>query len=327
MKRREVIRLISGAAVVPVLAPIAARAQPPVIGFLNQISREEYASTLKAFHEGLREQGFVEGQNVAVEYRWAESQYERLPVLANELVRRGVAVIVASGGDPTALAAQAATRTIPIVFASSRDPVEIGLVANLARPGGNLTGVSLLSVELNLKRLELLLDVAPDASTIGLLVNPVAPTTEVVINEVSLAARSHGRQVKAFNANSERDIAQVMASLKASGVGSLLITNSALFNAHSDLFGTLALRHAIPAIHQLREFAQAGGLMSYGAGVRDAYRIVGNYTGRILKGEKPADLPVQQQTKIELVVNLKSANALGVIVPTSILVRADEVIE
>ena len=329
MKRREFITLLGGAAVGPLLSPRSLRAQQrmPVLGFLNQVSREEYTAPLNAFHDGLRDQGFVEGRNVAIEYRWAQSRYELLPALAADLVRRPVDVLVTTGGDATAIAAHTATKTIPVVFTSSSDPVMIGLVASLARPGGNMTGVSLLSVELNLKRLELLRDVAPDAGTFGLLANPAGPTVAAVTRDVEAAARSLGKQMTVFHAGTEREIERVFAGLKDAGAGALLISNNTFFNAHCDLLGALALRHGVPAIHQLREFAYAGGLMGYGAGLRDASRLVGSYAGRILKGEKPDDLPVQQQTKIELVVNLKSAKAMGVTVPTSILVRADEVIE
>ena len=282
---------------------------------------------MAAFHRGLKEAGYVDGSNVAIEYRWADGRYDRLPGLAAELVRRQVAVIAAPGGDIPALAAKATTATIPIVFDTVTDPVKMGLVASLNRPGGNLTGVSLLTVELMPKRLELLSAVVPDASVIAFLVNPTAPGVESETRDAQAAARATKRQIVVLNASSEYDLDTAFATAVQLRADGLVMRGDVFFNMRREQLVALAARHAIPAIWPRREFVTAGGLMSYDASLADAYRLVGIYTGRILSGEKPADLPVQQQTKIELVINLKTAKALGLEVPMSLLMRVDEVIE
>jgi ABC-type uncharacterized transport system substrate-binding protein len=325
MKRREMLLLLTGA----LTAAHALRAQQkamPVIGILGISSPGPFASFVAAFHQGLSETGYVEGQNVAIEYRWAEGRYDRLPALATDLVGRKVHVIAALGGPPAALAAKSATSTIPIVFGSG-DPVGEGLVASLARPGGNLTGVSVLTVELMAKRLELLSDLVPRAGVIALLVNPNSPSTEPIIRNVQEAARQKGVQLPILNAGSESEIDAAFAALVQLHAGALVVGADPFFDIRREQLVALASRHAVPAIYQWREFAEAGGLISYGTSRTAVYRQVGNYVGKILKGAKPADLPVQQPTTFELVVNLKTATALGLTVPPSILARADVVIE
>jgi putative ABC transport system substrate-binding protein len=325
MKRREFITLLGGAAVA---WPRVARAQQrmPVIGYLLSDLLEPERQFVAAFHRGLAETGYVEGRNVAIEYRSAESRNDRLPALAAELVRRQVAVI-ATSSTPGALAAKAATQTIPIVFGIGSDPVEIGLVASLNRPGGNLTGVSQLNVDIAAKRLEMLHELVPAATQIAVLVNPTNPAGEALLREAQVAARALGVRLSVLNASSESEIDGAFATLVGQRADALLVSGDNLFTTHRDRIIALAARHAVPAIYQFREFAAAGGLMSYGASVTDAYRLLGVYTGQILKGEKPADLPVQQATKIEMIINLKTAKALGLTMPTSTLLRADEVIE
>ena len=327
MKRRRFITLIGGAAVA---WPLAARAQQPampVIGFLHSASPGLYAPFLPGFHQGLKEAGYTEGRNVAIEYRWAEDRYDRLPALAADLVDRHVTVIAAPA-TPAVLAAKAATTTIPIVFLVGGDPVAMGLVASLARPGGNLTGVTNLTAQVGSKRLELLHALVPTAITVALLVNPSSPElAEPQLQELQVAARSLGLQLHVLNASTEREIDMAFATVVQLRPGGLVIVPDNFFTSSSDRLAALALRHAIPTIFQYPEFTAAGGLMSYGSNLRDLLRWSGLYTGRILKGEKPADLPVQQATKVELILNLKTAKALGLEVPTSILVRADEVIE
>ena len=325
MKRRYFLGVLSGAAA---MWPLAARAQQamPVIGYVGTGSRESDAFRLPSFHKGLSDSGYVEGQNVAIEYRWAQGQNDRLPALAADLVHRQVSVIVSAGGLPTALAAKAATTTIPIVFFLGNDPVEAGLVASLSRPSGNLTGVTTLNVQIGPKRLELLHEVLPSATNIALLVNPTNPTAKTVSKDLQAAARTLGLQLHVLHASSERDIDDAFATLAHLRAGGLVIGSDVFFNAHIEQLGTLAVRHAVPTIYQY-EFAAAGGLMSYGSSLTAPSRQAGVYTGRILKGEKPADLPVQQATKVELIINLKTAKALGVTVPLSLLGRADEVIE
>jgi putative tryptophan/tyrosine transport system substrate-binding protein len=299
----------------------------PVIGFLGSTSPGPYAPNVAAFRQGLSEAGFVEGQNLAIEYRWAEDRYDRLPALAADLVGRRVDLIAASGGDRSALAAKNATSTIPIVSVIGGDPVAEGLIASLARPGGNLTGVAFIDVELMPKRLELLSALVPRAGAIALLVNPNNREAESQIRYVQEAARAKGIKLLVLKAGTEGEIDAASASLVQLQAGGLIVGPDLFFNGRRDQLASLASRDAVPAIYDLREYATAGGLISYGASLGAVYRQVGTYAGRILKGEKPADLPVPQPTTFELVVNLKTAKALGLTVPPSILARADEVIE
>ncbi len=326
MRRREFLGVLGGA-VTP--WPLAARAQQPampVIGFLNSESPDLFAYLARAFRQGLSETGFVEGRNVAIEYRWADGQYDRLPALVADLIRRQVTVIAANSPAPV-LAARAATTTIPIVFSTGYDPVAAGLVASLARPGGNLTGVTTLTAEVGPKRVELLHELVPTA-TIALLVNPAAvPYVETISRDLQAAARTLGLQFHMLYASTVRDLDAVFATLPDLRAGGLVIGSDPFFNSRAEQLAALAIRHGVPAIYQYREFAAAGGLMSYGGSLTDMYHRVGVYTGRILKGEKPADLPVQQSTKVELIINLKTANTLGLTFPLPLLGRADEVIE
>jgi putative ABC transport system substrate-binding protein len=294
---------------------------------MSSRSPAESAHHVSAFRDGLGEAGYREGENVAIEYRWAEGQYERLPVLASDLVARRVTVIAAIGGNVSALAAKKATGTIPVVFIVGDDPVKLGLVSSLNRPGGNATGASLLTTELGTKRLELLLELVPNASVIGLLINPNYQGSAAEAAAVQAAARTTGRQLLVLHATSEREIEEVFAALPQQGVEGLLIDADAFFVSRRDQLVALVARHSIPAIYDLREFAAAGGLMSYGTSLTDGYRLVGIYTGRILKGARPAELPVQQAVKVEFAINLKTANALGLTFPITLLGRADEVIE
>ena len=323
-RRREFIAMLGGAAA----WPLAARSQQPampVIGFLGSTSPGSLRDAVAAFHGGLTETGHIEGQNVAIEYRWAEGQYDRLPGLAGDLVHRQVAVIAAIE-TPSALAAKAATATIPIVFFTGGDPVQLGLVASIRRPDGNLTGVTALNVEMGAKRLELLHELVPTASVMVLLINPTNAITEAITTNLQAAAHTLGLQLHILAASTERDFDAVFARLIQLRAG-LIIAPDAFFNSRTEQLATLALRHAVPAIYQYREFAAAGGLISYGGNRSDAYRPVGVYTGRILKGAKPSELPVQQVTKVELFLNLKTAKVLGITVPLPLSGRADEVIE
>jgi putative ABC transport system substrate-binding protein len=324
VRRREFVTLLGSAAVWPVTAR-AQQSPLPVIGFLNAASPDSYAHLVRAFHQGLRDVGYVEGQNVAIEYRWAEGQYDRLPAMAADLVRRQVTLIAANSA--AAVAAKAVTSTVPIVFDTGFDPIELGLVASLNRPGGNLTGVSNLNVELGPKRLELARELVPSATIIALLVNPTNPNAKSLLTDHQAAARTFGLELHVLSASNERDFDAVFADLIRLRASTLVIGADTFFISRSKQLAALALHHAVPAIFQYREFAAAGGLMSYGGSLADAYRQVGVYAGRILKGEKPADLPVQQSTKAELIINLKTAKALGIIVPPTLLARADEVIE
>ena len=326
MKRREFITLLGGAAAWS-LGAQAQQAAVPVVGFLHGASADGAAYQITAFRQGLNQIGYVEGRNVTIEYRWAEGHYDRLPALAADLVAHPLAVIATAGGITSVLAAKAVTKAIPIVFLTGDDPVKFGLVASLNRPGGNLTGVSFLSPALEAKRVELLRQLVPTATTIAVLVNPSSPGAEARLEDVREAARLLGQQVRIVNARSEGDFEAAFAGLVQLGAGALIVVSDPLFNNHRDELTALTARRAIPAIYFDREFALAGGLMSYGTNIADAYRQLGVYAGRILKGEKPADLPVVQPIKFELVINLRTAKALGVNVPLTLLGRADEVIE
>jgi putative ABC transport system substrate-binding protein len=327
MKRREFITLVGGAAVWP-LAAQAQQPAMPIIGFLGTSSPDLYAIRLGVFRDGLKEAGYVEGQNVAIEYRWADDVVERLSALAADLVQRRVNVIVAASGTPGAVAAKAATTTIPIVFAVAVDPIKVGFVESLNRPGGNLTGVTNLNVEIGPKRLEVLHALLPAATDFAVLVDPTGPAlAEPFVREVQAAAHSLGLRLHVLNASTERDFDSVFARLIQLKAAALIIGPSTFFVGRGEHFATLATRYKVPTIYQYRPFAAAGGLMSYGSDETEYYHLVGSYTGRILKGEKPAQLPVQQSTKVELIINLKTAKALGIDVPLSLLGRADEVIE
>jgi putative tryptophan/tyrosine transport system substrate-binding protein len=324
MKRREFMTLLGGAAA----WPLAARAQPPVmpvIGFLSSAPVDQLATSGRAFRQGLSEVGFIESQNVVIDLRGVGGQYDRLRALADELTRRPVTMIVA-GGVPATLAAKAASTKTPIVFYIGADPIELRLVGSLNRPGGNLTGVTLLNTELGPKRLELLHELVPTATAIAVLVNP-SNRNAALSTDMQAAARTLGLQLHILHASTDREIDIAFANLAQLRAGGLMISADGLFVSRSEQLAALAVRHAVPAIFQFREFAAGGGLMSYGGSATEAYRLVGVYAGRVLKGEKPADLPVQQATKIELIINLKSAKALGLTVPLPLIGRADEVIE
>jgi len=324
LKRREFIALVGAA------WPLAARAQQtamPVIGLLDIRSPEAMTDRLRAFRQGLKDAGFVEGENVAIEYRWAEGQYDRLPALAAELDRRKVAVIVASGGPAPALAAAKAATTIPIVFVTAEDPVKLGLVANLARPGGNLTGVSMLTGELAAKRLELLRELVPGAVRVAAFINPNNPGADNTLKELDAAARAMGLQVQVFTTSTSREIDAAFATFVRERPDALFVAGDAFFNSRRLQLALLAARHGLPATYPSRDYPVSGGLMSYGTNIGDAFRQLGAYAGRILKGTNPADLPVVQSSKFELVINHQTARMLGLTVPDKLLATADEVIE
>jgi putative tryptophan/tyrosine transport system substrate-binding protein len=324
MRRREFIAGLGSAAVWP-LATRAQQAAMPVVGFLNSGSPDGYAPYVAALRQGLKETGYVEGQNVAIEFRWAEGQYDRVPAIAAELVRRQVAVIVAN--SPGVMAVKAATTTIPIVFTTATDPVKTGLVASLSRPGGNITGVTQLNVEVAPKRLEFAHELVPAATVIAVLVNPTSYNAENELGDLQASARILGVRLHVLQASTERDFDTVFENLVQLRVAALVIGNDGFFFSRSEQLGALTLRHRIPAIYQPGGFITAGGLMSYGGSTEDIYRTAGVYTGRILKGEKTADLPVQQATKVKLIINLTTANALGLTIPETLLATADEVIQ
>ena len=327
MRRREFVTALGGAAISWPLTAYAQQPAMPVVGFLSSESPDLFAYLVRAFRQGMSKSGYVEGSNVMIEYRWADGQYDRLPALVADLIRRQVTVMAVNSPAPV-LAAKAATTTIPIVFTTGYDPVAAGLVASLARPGGNLTGVTTLTAEVGPKRVELLHELVPTATSIALLVNPVAvPMAETISRDLQAAARTLGLQFHVLHASAVGDFDTVFATLAQLRAGGLVIGSDPFFNSRSEQLAALAIRHAVPAIYQYREFATAGGLMSYGGSLTDMYRQVGVYTGRILKGEKPADLPVHQTTKVELIINLKTARALGLTVPLPLIGRADEVIE
>ena len=328
MRRREFITLLGGAVAA---GPIAAGAQQPampVIGFLGSASSDLWANYVRAFQQGLGETGYVEGRNVAIEYRWTEGQNERMSGLITDLLHRPVNVLAVPGSTPAALAAKAAGTTIPIVFAVAADPIQLGLVASLSRPGGNITGVVTLNVEIAPKRLELLHELIPTAASFALLVNPANPAlAEPVSERVHVAARTLGVKLDLLNASSEPELEAALATAARLQMAGLVVGPDPFFNSHIEQLAVVTSRQALPTVYQWREFTAAGGLLSYGSSITDVYRQAGVYTGRILKGEKPADLPVEQTTKVELFINLKTARALGLTVPTGVLVRADEVIE
>jgi putative ABC transport system substrate-binding protein len=327
MRRREFITGLGSTAA----WPLAARAQQPalpVVGHLSSVSPEAITYEVAAFRQGLKDAGYIEGQNVAIEYRWAAGQYERLPALAAELVRRPVAVIVTQGGLASALAAKSATSMVPIVFGSGGDLVKFGLITSLNRPGGNATGVNLFTQEVEGKKLELLVKLAPAVATIAILVNPNNPTSEIKIRDLREAARVLGRQLQVLNASTTADLDTAFVTLVQQRAGSLVVGADPFFDENGrDHLVALAARHAVPAIYSFREAAAAGGLMSYGTSLADTGRMKGVYAGRILKGEKPADLPVQQPIKFELVINLRTAKALGLTIPETLLATADELIQ
>jgi putative ABC transport system substrate-binding protein len=325
MRRREFITLLGATAT----WPLAARAQQlplPVIGFLNSAAPDGYTPEVNAFRQGLKETGYVEGQNVAIEYRWANGQFDRLAALADDLVRRRVSVIAATS-TPANLVAKASTTTIPVVFTTGSDPVQLGLVASLSRPGGNVTGVAQLTREVAPKRLELAHELVPTATVFGLLINPKNPTSETVLRDLQAAAGAMGLQLNVLYASTEAEIDDAFTTFRQMRAGALVIGTDVFFNSRMKQLAALAIHNSVIAIYAYHQFVAAGGLASYGASLTESYRLAGNYVGRILNGEKPADLPVQQAAKVELIINLKAARALGITVPQSVQSRADEVIE
>jgi putative ABC transport system substrate-binding protein len=328
MRRRDFIKVVIGSAAASPLAAQAQQPAMPIVGFLSNASPGVYETRLSAFRQGLKEAGYVEGQNLAIEYRWAEGHNDRLPTLATELVRRGLTVLVAGGGTPTAVAAKGATTTVPVVFAVAVDPVKSGLVASMIRPGGNLTGITNLGVEIGPKRLEILREILPTASTMAVLINPANPTAaEPYLQDLRPVAHRLGVQLHVLNASTDRDCDTAFASLAQLRASALLIMPDVFFTTRAEQLAALSLRYAVPAIYEYRPFAAAGGLLSYGSDEVEYYRLVGVYTAKILKGEKPGNLPVVQSTKVELIINLKTAKALGLNVPQPLVGRADEVIE
>lgn len=326
MKRRTFMALIGGAAA----SPIVARAQQgsmPVVGFLSSRSPKDSANVLAAFREGLGEAGFVDGKNVAIEFRWADGRYDQLSIMADDLVKLRVAAIFAAGGPPAAVAAKAATSSIPIVFSAAAEPVQLGLVASLNRPGGNVTGMSNFANELWAKNAQLLKELVPAAAMIGYLVNPASPNAESYLKGAAAGSSMIGIDVRVLKASTEAELDEAFASLVKLGAGGLVVPNEPFFDSRRDKIVALSARYSVPTIYTIREYAFAGGLMSYGPSLADAYRKAAVYLGRILKGEKPSDLPVQQPTKFEMVINLKTAKALGLSVPATLLLQADEVIE
>ena len=327
MERREFITLLGGTAAT---WPLTARAQQPampVIGFLNSGSADAYPDRITAFHEGLRQLGYIDGENVIVNYRWALGEYDRLPTFAAELVERRVSVLVATGGEPAALAAKSATSTIPIVFAIGGDPIKLGLVASYNHPGGNATGANILAAEMDGKRLGLLHELMPTATRVGVLLNPSFPAYTEQLNDLQDAARIINLEVEILRANTDGEIEAAFKFSSQKRLEALVLAASPFFDTRRDKLVALAASHALPTIYHFREFAVAGGLMSYGVSIPHIYRQVGVYAGRILNGDNPANLPVQQPTSFEMVVNLKTAKALGLTVPPTLLARADEVIE
>src|SRR5215208_5648950 len=325
-RRREFLGIIGAAAAWP-LAVRAQQQATPTIGFVSSRAPGESAGVVAAFRRGIGEVGFVEGRNVAIAFRWAEGHYDRLPALMAELVDLRVAVLFAAGGPPSALAAKKASSTIPIVFSAVSDPVRLGLVPTLNRPGGNLTGMSLLDSELVAKSAQLLKEAAPAAAVIALLVNPSGPSAEIYVKDVPASARALGIQIPVLNASTEHDLDEAFASLGKLGASGLVVPAEPFFDSQRERIVSLAIQNAVPMIASLREYVVAGGLMSYGPSLPDSYRRAGIYVGRVLKGEKPANLPVQAPTKYDLVINLKTAKALGIEIPPTLLARADEVIE
>src|SRR5215468_6143968 len=327
MRRREFITLLGGGAAAWPLAAWAQQPAMPVIGFMGIDTPDVYADRLGAFRQGLKETGFVEGHNVAVEYRWAQGQYDQYPKMAAELVRRQVAVIAATGGEPSPQSAKAATQTIPIVFTANGDPVREGLVASLNRPGGNVTGITIFGDVAVTKRLQLMHELMPQAAAIAYLMNPNNLNGDIEMRAAQTAAHSLGKEMLVLRASNERELDTAFATMTQQQVGALLVASDPFFYWQRDQLVSLAARDRIAAMYYLPGFTRAGGLMSYGNSLTDMYRLVGVYVGRILKGEKPADLPIIQPTKFELVINLKAAKSLGLTIPTSLLVAAEEVIE
>lgn len=326
MKRRDLIAALASAAIARPLVAFAQPSSAAVVGFLNTRGAGDDPQLLVAFRRGLAALGYIEGQNLAIEYRWADSHYDQLPALAADLVRKNVAVIVANGA--AIQIAKKATATIPIVFVVGSDPVETGLVASLNKPGGNATGISILDVKLGAKRLELLHQLNPTKTGVAVLLNPDAPTrAKIILNDLTTAAKVLGLKLHVLNASTDRDLEAAFATVKQLEAGGMIIGGESFFNSRGKELGALSIRYSVPTIYQFRAFASAGGLVSYGTSLTEAYRLLGMYTGQVLRGEKPADLPVQLATKVEMIINLKTAKALGLSVPATLLATADEVIE